>query len=161
MVKSVARTSKSVPPTATLKGVDASPLTWRPPCACCWVSKSSQPADPASPAATVTVMPCEAACSQKLLMSWFPVVPWKASHPVKLTFRMLTALSSTARLMARKRPESRLVSAAVYKVSVAPGARPPETSRSSRASTTSPLTPGSLPSTTTVGVAAGSPKRLR
>src|SRR5215472_13777274 len=59
--------SKSVPPTATLNGVEAIPLTARPCTAVDCVVKSSQPAEPLSPAETITEMPCAAACSQTAL----------------------------------------------------------------------------------------------
>jgi hypothetical protein len=49
--------SKSVPPTATLKGVEAVPLTAIPLVATVAVLKSSQPSEPPSPAETITVIP--------------------------------------------------------------------------------------------------------
>ena len=55
-----------VPPTATLLGVDASPPTANPECAGRVSEGSSQSADPASPAATKTEMPCAAACCHRL-----------------------------------------------------------------------------------------------
>src|SRR5262245_308667 len=60
---------KSVPPTETLNGVAASPLTANP----CeagmggFALKSSHPAEPPSPEDTTTVIPCAAACSQSEL----------------------------------------------------------------------------------------------
>src|SRR2546428_9236004 len=63
----VPTSSKSVPPTAMLNGVEARPLTASPRVAVVCALKSSQPAEPGSPAATVTVMPCAAACSQRAL----------------------------------------------------------------------------------------------
>src|SRR5579859_4771419 len=59
--------SKSVPPTATLNGVEATPLTDRPACAVFSLVKASHAADPLSPEATSTVMPCAAACSHMAL----------------------------------------------------------------------------------------------
>ena len=52
---------KSVPPTAALKGVEASPFTFSPYCA--GLPGSSQPAEPLSPDDTKTLIPCAAACS--------------------------------------------------------------------------------------------------
>src|SRR6267143_1284358 len=57
--------SKSVPPTATLNGVEAAPLTPTPLLATVAVLKSSQPSEPPSPAETIAVIPCAAACSQR------------------------------------------------------------------------------------------------
>src|SRR5712664_3879962 len=59
--------SKSVPPTATLNGVEANPLTARPSVAAVAVLKLSHPAEPGSPEAIMTVIPCAAACSQREL----------------------------------------------------------------------------------------------
>src|SRR5258707_11292271 len=59
--------SKSVPPIATLNGVDARPLTAMPPAADVAEFGSSHPADPLSPAETTTVIPCAAACCQSAL----------------------------------------------------------------------------------------------
>src|SRR5712692_3045315 len=57
--------SKSVPPTATLNGVDAVPLTEIPSVAAVSVPESpSHSAEPLSPDDTVTLIPCAAACSQ-------------------------------------------------------------------------------------------------
>src|SRR6266851_4508304 len=83
----VPTSSKSVPPTATLKGVEANPLTARPPVATFGLGKlkSSHPADPGSPAAIMTVMPCAAACSQRELKNWFPAVPSALSQAPKLS----------------------------------------------------------------------------
>src|SRR5215472_15412808 len=53
----VPTSSKSVPPTATLNGVEAMPLTARPAVAVFSVVKSSHPAEPLSPAETITEMP--------------------------------------------------------------------------------------------------------
>src|SRR5713101_661409 len=55
--------SKSVPPSATLNGVDANPLTASPCVAAFWFAgPGSQPAEPLSPAEITTVMPSAAAC---------------------------------------------------------------------------------------------------
>src|SRR6266403_3972701 len=62
--------SKSVPPTATLKGVEAIPLTARPSTAALGLTplgSGSHPADPLSPVETTTVIPCAAACSHNAL----------------------------------------------------------------------------------------------
>src|SRR5258706_5424160 len=59
--------SKSVPPTATLNGVEANPLTASPLTADVSVFGSSQPADPLSPLAIKTVIPSEAACCHREL----------------------------------------------------------------------------------------------
>src|SRR5260370_23272402 len=63
----VPTSSKSVPPTATLNGVEANPLTASPSVAAASVLKLSHPAAPGSPDAIVTVSPCAAACSQRTL----------------------------------------------------------------------------------------------
>src|SRR6266849_3437983 len=68
----VPTTSKSVPPTATLSGLEAKPLTARPRVAALAVLKSSHPAEPGSPEDTITVMPCAAACSQRELKKLLP-----------------------------------------------------------------------------------------
>jgi hypothetical protein len=57
--------SKSVPPMATLNGVDASPLTATPPDAA--LAGLSQAADPLSPAEITTVIPSAAACCHRAL----------------------------------------------------------------------------------------------
>src|SRR6267143_334944 len=80
----VPTSSKSVPPTATLKGVDAKPLTARPRVAALAVLKLSHPAEPGSPEDTITVMPCAAACSQSALKKLLPDVPKPASQRPKL-----------------------------------------------------------------------------
>src|SRR5260370_15890382 len=57
--------SKSVPPSARLNGVDANPLTASPCVAAFWFAGAgagSQPAEPLSPAEITTVMPSAAAC---------------------------------------------------------------------------------------------------
>src|SRR6267143_2026507 len=84
----VPTSSKSVPPTATLNGVEANPLTARPRVATVALVKSSHPAEPASPADTNTVMPSAAACSQSLLKKLLPAVPNPASQAPKL--RLIT-----------------------------------------------------------------------
>ena len=60
------KSSKSVPPTATLNAVEATPLTAKPNCAAV-PSPPSHVAEPLSPEATTTVIPSEAACSHKAL----------------------------------------------------------------------------------------------
>src|SRR6266704_2994288 len=80
----VPTSSKSVPPTAILNGVDASAFTAIPPLAMVCVLKLSHPADPLSPAETVTVIPWAAACSQSSLMNVLAVVPTAASQFPKL-----------------------------------------------------------------------------
>src|SRR5579862_2490091 len=55
---------KSVPPTAVLNGVEASPLTAKPCVATSGLAVvGSQPAEPLSPEETITVIPCADACS--------------------------------------------------------------------------------------------------
>src|SRR5207248_11754687 len=66
--------SKSVPPTATLKGVEARPLTARPNCAAPR-NAGSHPAEPESPAATMMVIPWAAPCSHRLLWNALPALP--------------------------------------------------------------------------------------
>src|SRR6266481_2380505 len=85
----VPTSSKSVPPTAMLNGVDAIPLTASPNVAAVAVLKSSQPAVPLSPADTVTVIPWAAACSQSSLMNALVVAPRPASQTPKL--RLITS----------------------------------------------------------------------
>src|ERR1700730_1866183 len=65
------KSSKSVPPTAMLNGVEANPLTASPCVAVVAVLKLSQPAVPLSPEDTVTVIPWAAACSHNVLRSAF------------------------------------------------------------------------------------------
>src|SRR5579862_8905252 len=65
-VEGFAASSKSVPPTATLKGVEAEPLICSPSVETLARTSGSQPAEPLSPAATITVMPCAAACSHNV-----------------------------------------------------------------------------------------------
>src|SRR6266852_5620927 len=86
--------SKSVPPTAILNGVDASPFTAIPPLAGAGMLKSSQFADPESPEATVTVIPCAAACSHNALKNALPV-PKCASQTLKLRLITSSELLST------------------------------------------------------------------
>src|SRR5271163_4262764 len=85
----VVKSSKSVPPTAILKGVDAKPDTARPPEAGAGLVKSSHAADPLSPADMVTVIPWAAACSHNSLNVAFPVLPKLDSHSPKL--RLITS----------------------------------------------------------------------
>src|SRR5256885_3297533 len=87
--------SKSVPPTAMLNGVEARPLTARPWFATVAVLKSSQPAEPGSPAETNTVMPCAAACSHNAFKKAFSA-PKPASQAPKLRLMMSSVLLSTA-----------------------------------------------------------------
>jgi len=76
-VDCVPASSKSVPPTATLNGVDAVPLTAIPWAGFCAVAfypadaseGSSHPADPLSPDDTETVIPSAAACCHMALIS--------------------------------------------------------------------------------------------
>src|SRR6266851_1388232 len=90
----VPTSSKSVPPTAMLNGVEAIPLTARPPIAMVAVLKSSQPAEPGSPAATVTVIPWAAACSHNPLKNALPAAVRFASHSLKLRLMMSSVLLS-------------------------------------------------------------------
>ena len=65
-----AMSSNSVPPTATLNGVEAMPLTARPETAGCLEAlpeTKSQPAEPWSPLETRTVIPSAAACCHVVL----------------------------------------------------------------------------------------------
>ena len=78
------KSSKSVPPTAVLNGVEAMPLTASPPVATFAVVKSSQPAEPGSPEDTKTLIPCAAACSHRALKNLFPAVPSPDSQAPKL-----------------------------------------------------------------------------
>src|SRR5580692_8221580 len=67
-VTGCAEATKSVPPTATLNGVEAIPLTASPFVASFGeFAVGSQPADPLSPVETTTVIPCAAACSHNAL----------------------------------------------------------------------------------------------
>src|SRR5215470_2888626 len=61
--------SKSVPPTATLNGVDAVPLIAMPCVALFSLFGLSHPADPLSPDETETVIPSAAACCHSPLMN--------------------------------------------------------------------------------------------
>src|SRR5580698_10223908 len=58
---------KSVPPTATLNGVEANPLIDRPVVAKSFALPWSHTSDPLSPVETTTVIPCAAACSHSAL----------------------------------------------------------------------------------------------
>ena len=78
-----------------LNGVDAIPFTARPDVAAAAVLKSSQPAPPLSPAETVIVIPCAAACSQRVLMNALVVAPRPASHTPKLRLITSSELLST------------------------------------------------------------------
>ena len=91
----VPTSSKSVPPTAMLNGVDAIPLTASPPAAAVAVLKSSHPAVPLSPAETVTVMPWAAACSHRVLRNVLAVAPRPDSHTPKLRLITSSELLST------------------------------------------------------------------
>src|SRR5215471_3151211 len=71
----VPASSKSVPPTATLKGVEAVPLTAIPFVALFSLLGSSHPAEPLSPAETETVIPSAAACRHSAFWNVFPLVP--------------------------------------------------------------------------------------
>src|SRR6516165_9749143 len=69
-VEDVVVGSKSVPPTATLYGVDAIPLTATPSIAAFGLApdgSGSHPADPLSPDETATVIPSAAACCHSVL----------------------------------------------------------------------------------------------
>src|SRR4029077_4141671 len=85
----VPTSSKSVPPTAMLKGVEAIPLTAIPCVAGDGELKSSQPAVPPSPAETVTVIPWAAACSHSARKKLLLAVPRAASQLPKL--RLITS----------------------------------------------------------------------
>src|SRR5229473_1300024 len=91
----VPTSSKSVPPTAILNGVDAIPFTARPCVAVVCVLKLSQPADPLSPADTVTVIPWAAACSHRELRNAFVAAPSPDSHAPKLRLITSSELLST------------------------------------------------------------------
>src|SRR5947199_3438388 len=96
------KSSKSVPPTAILNGVDAIPLTARSATAVDWVLKSSQPADPLSPAETVTVIPCAAACCHSAFKKLFSAATSWASHCPKLRLITSSELLSTTYSAPRK-----------------------------------------------------------
>ena len=66
---------KSVPPKATLKGVEATPLTLKPLTATFAGFPWSQVSEPLSPDATLTVIPWAAACSQIALKKALPPAP--------------------------------------------------------------------------------------
>ena len=69
---------KSVPPTATLYGVEANPLTPMP-----WVADAapaSQLAAPSSPAETKTETPSATACWYAALYAALADAPFAASH---------------------------------------------------------------------------------
>src|SRR5438045_3070494 len=78
-----------------LSGVDAIPLTASPDVAGAGILKSSQPAPPLSPAETVTVIPCAAACSQRELRNALAAALRPASHTPKLRLIASSELLST------------------------------------------------------------------
>ena len=86
-----------VPPTATAKGVEASPLTAKPPLATASALGLSHPAAPESPDATRYVIPCAAACSAKALMlvKLAPELTRSCSHSPKLSVITFARLLST------------------------------------------------------------------
>src|SRR6267378_8461536 len=159
-VACVPTSSKSVPPTATLNGVDAIPLTAKPPVADVAVVKSSQPAEPPSPAETVTVIPCAAACSQRLLKKAFPADVNPASQAPKLRLITSAELLSITYSDDRSIPDDVSVSSDTTKSTFAPGATAPDHSTSKSASPSSFPIPGSGPFNTTVGGLAVSPNKL-
>src|SRR5262249_37237828 len=93
--------SKSVPPTATLNGVEASPSTVRPCEADVCPRPPSHSAGPLSPAETLAVVPCAAACCQTAFINAFPAAPFKLSQAPKLTLitgaRLLSTMYSADR----------------------------------------------------------------
>src|SRR6267142_316183 len=91
----VPTSSKSVPPTAILNGVDAIPFTASPCVAAVAVLKSSHPADPLSPDDTVTVIPWAAACCHRELNNAFVAEPSPDSHAPKLRLITSSELLST------------------------------------------------------------------
>src|SRR3979490_108785 len=141
--------SKSVPPTATLNGVDAIPLTAKPDVAAVAVAKRSHPAEPPSPAETVTVIPCAAACSQRLPKKAFPADVKPASHSPKLRLITSAELLSITYSDERSIPDDVSVSSDTTKSNFAPGATAPDHSTSKSASPSSPPIPGSAPFNTT------------
>src|SRR5579859_94618 len=82
----VPTSSKSVPPTATLNGVEAKPPTASPKLALDSELKLSQPAEAPSPADINTEIPCAAASSHIPRKNWLPAAPNAASHSSKLSF---------------------------------------------------------------------------
>src|SRR6266702_7338841 len=157
----VPTSSKSVPPTAMLNGVEARPLTASPKVAVVCALKSSHPAEPGSPAATVTVMPCAAACSQTALYNWLVNVPSEASHAPKLSLIASAILLSTMYKAERSIPNAVSVSSDTTRSIVAFGATMPATWTSRSASPSSPFLPGSGPSKIMFGALAGSPNKFR
>src|SRR5450432_3404456 len=151
-----------VPPMAVLNGVEANPLTAMPADAGPKLG-ISQPAAPLSPADTRTVIPCAAACCQRLLKNAFSAAPRKASQAPKLTVIMGARLLSIMYADERSTPSVVAVEALTTTSIFAFGAIAPAHSVSSEASTESPepLKPGSGPSTIIVGSFAGRPKMLR
>src|SRR5215470_14447759 len=148
----VPESSKSVPPTATLNGVEAVPLTAMPFVAFDSLLGSSHPADPLSPAETETVIPSAAACCQRAFKNPFPAVPWPASHCPKLSLITGAMLLSTMNSAEASTPSTPSVCSDSETTSliVAPGATAPDHSTSRSASPSSPETkPGSAPFKTT------------
>src|SRR5689334_8644055 len=82
-----------VPPTATLFGVELSPLTAAT--VPFTESAASQPAAPLSPAETNAVIPCVAACAHNVPQKLFPAVPSADSHSPKLVLITLARLLFT------------------------------------------------------------------
>src|SRR5215470_4591912 len=160
----VPASSKSVPPTATLKGVEAVPLTAMPLVALDSLFGSSQPAEPLSPEETETVIPSAAACCQSAFKNEFPAAPCPASHCPKLSLMTGATLLSTINSAEASTPSTPSVCSDSDTTSfiVAPGATAPDHSTSRSASPSSPETnPGSAPFKIITGSFAGNPNIVR
>src|SRR5262244_1513073 len=153
-----------VPPTAVSNGVEARPLTASPPDAGLLVGSlgSSQPAAPSSPEDTKTLMPCAAACCQRLLKNWFSCVPRSFSHCPKLTLMIGARLLSTINIADKSTPSLVRVEELTTTSMLAAGATAPDHSASRMASISSPGTgPGSWPLKTRVVLFGARPKVCR
>src|SRR5258708_36460471 len=135
----------SVPPTATLFGVEARPLTARivPTAALL----ASQPAAPVSPVLTKAVMPCAAAWVHKLFQNAFPVAPRLCSQRPKLVLMTGATLLFTMYWAERLTPSVVRVDFEITKSMVAFFATAPDhsTSRSASSSSLPFKSPGAFP----------------
>src|SRR3954470_1492685 len=135
----------SVPPTAMLFGVEASPLTaWIVPTA---AVLASQPAAPVSPVLTKAVIPSAAACVHRLFQKVLPVAPRLCSQRPKLVLITGATLLFTMYCAERLTPSVVRVDLEITNLIVAFFATAPDhsTSRSASSSSLPFKSPGAFP----------------
>ena len=146
------------PPTQTSYGVEQRPEIARPEPLV--ALPPSQPDAPLSPEETKEVIPCAAACCQRLLKKLFSLVPMADSQAPKLVLITGATLLLTMYCADRSTPSVVFVDLVTTNLIVAFFATAPDHSRSSSASPSSPesTTPGAVPLWTVTGSLAGRPK---